>query len=362
LYFYVLSFFADKNSQYLNGDLSMPTELIAPGPEQVAFSDYDSVPLQAGQVRVRSTYGAAKHGTELSLYKGYAAGRGRYDSETRLFSNDGGGINYPARLGNICVGTVIEKGPGVDQLALGDSVFHYGPFRQEHVWDQSVRRLPAGVPWQAGVCLDPTDFALGAVRDGQVRIGDAVAVFGLGAIGLLALQLARLAGAHPVIGIDPLANRRAAAEELGADLTLDPTTCDAGREIKMASAKRGADVIIEYSGHHLALQAALRGVAYGGTVVAGAYPGPWPAGLDLGAEAHMNRPKIIFSRSCSEPNPDYPNWDEKRLFEVSWRLLANGDLRCEPIVQPVVGFNELLEEYPKIATAPDTNIKLGVHF
>ena len=340
----------------------MPRELVAPAPEQVQFADYERPALAEGQIRVRSTHGAAKHGTELSLYKGYAAGRGRYEADLKLFSNDGGGVNYPARLGNICVGEVVEKGPGVDRVDLGDTVFHYGSFRQEHVWDQGVRRLPDGVPWQAAVCLDPADFALGAVRDGHVRLGDAVAVFGLGAIGLLALQLARLAGAHPVIALDPLANRRAAARELGADLTLDPASCDAGREIKLATGKRGADVVIEYSGHHLALQAGLRGVAYGGTVVAGAYPGPWPAGLDLGAEAHMNRPKIVFSRSCSEPNPDHPNWDENRLFEVCWRLLSNGALRCEPIVQPIVAFEDLPQEYPKIATAPETNIKLGVNF
>ena len=88
----------------------------------------------------------------------------------------------------------------------------------------------------------------------------------------------------------------------------------------------------------------------------------YPAGLDLGAEAHFNRPSIVFSRACSEPNPAYPNWDEERLFEVSWRLLSDGSLSCDPVVQPVVAFDELLTEYPKIATAPEESVKLGVRF
>ena len=67
-----------------------------------------------------------------------------------------------------------------------------------------------------------------------------------------------------------------------------------------------------------------------GIVVAGAWPGSYPAGLDFGAEAHMNRPRIIFSRACSEPNPDYPNWDENRIFDVVWRLLSNGALNLVP--------------------------------
>ncbi|OUC07888.1 alcohol dehydrogenase, partial [Litorilinea aerophila] len=80
------------------------------------------------------------------------------------------------------------------------------------------------------------------------------------------------------------------------------------------------------------------------------------------AEAHMNRPRIIFSRACSEPNPDHPNWDEGRLMEVAWRLLSTGALQAEAIVQPVVPFSVLLEAYPKIATEPERTIKLGVVF
>lgn len=340
----------------------MPRELIAPAREQVAFREVPTAPLQAGQVRVRTLFGAAKHGTEMALYKGYAGPRGGYDSEYRIFTPEREMIRYPVALGNMCVGEVVELGPQVAALKVGDRVFHYGSLRQEHLWPDSVRQLPAGVPWQAAVCLDPADFALGAVRDGHVRLGDAVAVFGMGAIGLVALQLAKLAGACPVIAVDPLPLRQEAARACGADLVLDPTRCDAGLEIKKATAKRGADVCIEYSGHHLALQAALRGVVYNGTVVAGAWPGVYPAGLDLGAEAHFNRPRIVFSRACSEPNPEHPNWNEGRLFEVAWRLLSEGRLNCEAIVHPVVPFDDLLTEYPKIATHPGENIKLGVRF
>ena len=340
----------------------MPLEFVAPAKEQVAFQEYERLPLQPGQVRVKSLFGAAKHGTEMALYKGYAGPRGRYDPEYKLFQPTEEAIRYPVRLGNTCVGEVIELGPEVSDLKAGDRVFNYGSFRQDHIWPQSVRLLPEGVPWQAATCLDPADFALGAVRDGGVRIGDAVAVFGMGAIGLMALQLAKLAGAYPVIAVEPIPLRREVALQCGADLVLDPTACDAGLEIKKATAKRGADVCIEYSGSHLALQAALRGVAYLGTVVAGAWPGSYPAGLDLGAEAHINRPRIIFSRACSEPNPEYPNWDEDRLFDVAWRLLTNGSLKSEPVVQPVIHFEALPDEYPKIATHPHENVKLGVIF
>ena len=340
----------------------MVRELIAPAPNQIAWREVAPRPLQPNEIRVRSLYGAAKHGTEMSLFKGTASPRGGYDKSLRLHRPELPGVNYPVRLGNIIVGEVVEAGSAVTQHRVGDMVFGYGSFAQEQLWPETVRRLPPNVPWQAAVCLDPTDFAIGALRDGNVRIGDAVAVFGMGAIGLLVVQLAKLAGAHPVIAVDPLAPRRALAKACGADQVIDPTAVDAGLSIKEATQSRGADVCIEYSGSHHALQAALRGVAYLGKVVAGAWPGAYPAGLDLGAEAHMNRPSIVFSRACSEPNPDYPNWDEERIFEVAWRYLSSGALQTVPLVQPIVDFDDLLTAYPQIATKPHEIIKLGVRF
>jgi hypothetical protein len=76
----------------------------------------------------------------------------------------------------------------------------------------------------------------------------------------------------------------------------------------------------------------------------------------------MNRPRIVFTRACSEPNPDYPNWDEGRILDVAWRLLSDGTLRSEPIVRPVVDYRDLAQEYPRIATHPGENVKLGVRF
>ena len=343
-------------------DLQMISELIAPAPNQIGWREVPYSPLMPHQIRVRAHYGAAKHGTEMSLFNGTASTRGGYDTTLRLHRPELPGVTFPVRLGNIIVGEVIEVGSEVTRHAVGDLVFGYGSFAQEHVWPETVRRLPPGVSWQAACCLDPVEFALGALRDGNVRIGDAVAVFGMGAIGLFVVQLAKLAGAYPVIAVDPLASRRELALQCGADKVIDPSNTDTGLVIKESTEGRGADVCIEYSGSHHALNAALRGVAYLGTVVAGAWPGVYPSGLDFGAEAHMNRPRIVFSRACSEPNPDYPNWNEDRIFDVAWRYLASGQLLTVPIIQPIVDFKDLPEVYPKIALTPHEIIKLGVRF
>ncbi|MCX5661025.1 MAG: zinc-binding alcohol dehydrogenase [Planctomycetota bacterium] len=339
-------------------------ELICPAPHQLTWRPYSEPALGPGQIRIRAEFGAAKHGTEMSLFKGYANDRGTFDGKLGAIARGTTAVRYPVGLGNMVVGLVTEVGPGVTAYAVGDRALSYSGFRPTSVANvgKYCWKLPAGIPWQSAVCIDPANYALAAIRDGDVRIGDAVAVFSLGAIGLMAVQLLKLAGARPIIAVDPLPARRELALALGADIALDPTTCDAGLEIRLATGKRGADVVIEYSGARQALQDSLRAVAFGGTIVAGAYPPPHSAGLDLGAEAHFNIPKIVFSRACSEPNRDHPRWSEERLLAECLHLLAAGRISGERIVTPIVSFEELPGIYPKIATDATPPLKLGVKY
>ena len=89
------------------------------------------------------------------------------------------------------------------------------------------------------VFTDPARFALAAIHDAEIKLGDRVAIFGLGAIGMLALQMARLDGAAQVIAVDPIPERLELAHQLGADLTINPEENDAGMTIKQATGGRG---------------------------------------------------------------------------------------------------------------------------
>jgi threonine dehydrogenase-like Zn-dependent dehydrogenase len=346
-------------------ETAVPQQAVALSQNEIAIRDYELPPLAEGQLRVRSRFGSAKHGTESVFFKGCGKHRGRYDRQLGLLvpREASGGPAGPHVVGNMFVGEVIEVGPGVTGLQRGDEVLGYGGFRQVQTAPAArCWHMPAGVSWKSAVCLDPADFAMAAVRDGKVRVGDVVVIMGMGAIGLMAVQIAHLSGAYPVVAVDPLANRRQAAEACGADVVLDPTACDVGMELRRLTGNRGADVVLEYSGNVHAMQAALRAVAYGGTVVAGAFPGPYPAGLDLGAEAHLNVPNIVFSRACSQPDREHPRWDEGRIYATCWRLICEGRLSGDAIVTPVVLFDALPAEYLKIVTAPEQNVKLGVAF
>jgi len=336
--------------------------LLCTAPDHLAW--YDDAPTEPGpgEVVVVAEHSAAKHGTEMAFYRGYAFERGPWNERLQLHESPGGELaeGYPFHVGNMYAGVVARCGEGVDDPRPGDRVVGYGGFAETHLARPAeLLPLPTGMPWASALCYDPAQFALAAVRDGSVRIGDAVVVSSLGAIGLMAVQAARLAGAVDVIALDPIARRREVAEGLTGCTTLDPASGDPGRRIKELTDDRGADVVIDFAGRVESIQTALRGVAYGGTVVLGAFPPPLAAGLDLGAEAHLNVPRIVCSRACSQPNPDHPRWSWDRINRTVWRYLVEGRLTGSGIVDPVVPFDELDSAYRAMADHPERTVKLG---
>ena len=342
-----------------------PRELFCYEPRKLQWRQIDDQKLTATQARLEFRYGAAKHGTERMLYQGQVFVRGDYDRDLKLFRKNPSRDGFrPYVVGNLVVGEVVEMGEAVEGLSRGDRVLCGGGFRERRVIDASrlgqldLRKMPPGLAWQSAVCLDPTLFALAALRDGQVRLGDTVAVFGLGALGLIAVQLAKAMHAGLVVAVDPIQERRAIAAELGADLLVDPTQGDVAEIVRDHNGGKGMDVAIEMSGSAAAMQAAVRATHYGGTVVAAAAPTSYNAGLDLGGDAHFNCLNFVFSRGCSEPNREHPRWDMQRLYDVSWSLIRAGVVSGTRIVDRIVEFDSLAEAYDTIL---DENraIKLG---
>ena len=343
----------------------MPKRLVCTAHDTVTWEEYElPAKLDDGQILVRNTHGAEKHGTKISFVHGHGNKRGQWDGVKGMFVPGGVAWSYPIPLGNMQVGIVEKTARGARSYRPGDRILYFGAFAPTAViTEEETWKLATDTSWKVATCLDPATFGLCALRDGNVRIGDSVAIFSMGAIGLMAVQLARLSGCYPIIAVDPLPNRREAALKCGADLAIDPINSDTGKLLREATDWRGVDVAIEYSGAMDALQASLRGVAFGGNVILGAFPAPLKAGLDLGAEAHMNRPNIMFSRTESDPNREHPRWDNVRIRAEIHRMIVNGLIDAEFIVTPVLKFDDsLAAEYDPILAAADKNIKLGVEY
>lgn len=354
-------------------------EWLLTGPRQLESAEYDDPPLAANEVRVRTIVSGVKRGTEMTLYRGVGPMHSKtFDLGRRaMVETAGGPPAYPRGLGSWGVGEVVAVGAAAPRYRVGDRV--HGNFRHRptitfpldergervgHVGGATLRPLPADLDPTAALFCDPAMFALSAVHDAQIKVGDAVAVFGMGAIGLVAVQCAKLQGADPLIAVDPIAERLALAEAYGATHTLGGEVADPGLAIKELTPRRGVDVALEISGYYPALQAAIRSVQAGGTVVTlGYYPSSGGEALRLGEEWHHNRVQLLSSMIVwGNAHRSAPLWDEGRVVETVERLLARGALRWREMVTQRLPYDRAPEAYELYDRHPDRAIKIVLDY
>jgi 2-desacetyl-2-hydroxyethyl bacteriochlorophyllide A dehydrogenase len=348
--------------------------LVLEGPRTLRLREEEARPPAAREARVRALVSGVSHGTELNLYRGSSAFADRvFDRELRAFVKpDPPRPTYPAMLGYSLVGVVVEVGVAVTELNPGDLVHAGAPHGEEAVVDLDAAaratypliRLPPGEPppWALFVSLGAV--ALVAAHDATVRLGDHVAVIGLGAIGLLVLQMARLAGAARVIATDPVATRRELALGLGANTVVDPSGAQdgAGAAIKRAGG-RGVDVAIETSGAAAGLHDAIAAAGLGGRVVTvGFYQGGAEA-VRLGEEWHHNRLDMISSMGAwGAPHRAYPAWDRPRVMQTVVDLLAAGAVRVDGLPVRRFPFDQAAEAYRWLDANPDKAVKVALTY
>lgn len=352
----------------------MPRTLVLDGPRQLRLSEQPSRPLRPGEVRLRSLLSGISHGTELSLYRGTSAFSDKvFDRGLRAFvaPQAGTASTYPVSLGYEMVGEVVEVGPEVDVVAVGDLVHTGTPHQEETVLDVAASlqatyplvKLPSRERLERALFISLAAVALQAVHDAQIKLGDAVSVHGLGAIGLLALQMCRLEGIQNVLGIDPDPERRDLAVALGATAVLDPREDSLGLRIRELNAGRGVDVAIEVSGSYGALQGALSAAGLGGTVVgAGFYQGGATV-LRLGEEFHHNRLSLIASVGAwGAPHRSAPLWDRRRVLDTATRLLYTDRVSVDGLPGRRFPFDEAPAAYRWLDEHPQGSVKVALEY
>jgi alcohol dehydrogenase len=119
---------------------------------------------------------------------------------------------------------------------------------------------------QVLMCPDIMSTGFAGAENANIRIGDTVAVFAQGPIGLCATAGAKLRGASTIIAVDGNDRRLAVAKTLGADVTLNFNTCDVVDEIRKLTGGRGVDASIEALGLQTTFEQALRVLKPGGTL------------------------------------------------------------------------------------------------
>ena len=333
-------------------------------PRSISFDDYADRALADDEVRLRTLYSGISAGTELTAYRGsnpYM--HKRWDEARRLFvASETSSQSYPlSGWGYEEVGEVVDLGAAVSGVRPGDIVYGTWGHRTHHIVNDSYAReriLPAGVDPVLGIFSQIGAIALNGVLDARIRIGETVAVFGLGVPGQIVAQLAKRSGAR-VIGVDLLERRLELAHDLGAiDIAIDPRDGSAAERIKDLTAGKGADVALEVSGSTAALHEAIRAVAYSAKVVTLGFFQGEAQRLYLGEEFHHNRVNVVCSQiSGVDPELSY-RWNQLRLVQTAMRLQAEGVLNLKPLITHTLPFEQAAEAFRILDQEPEQALQV----
>ncbi|SEF16025.1 zinc-dependent alcohol dehydrogenase [Jiangella alba] len=337
------------------------------GPRQVGVADEPSSPLGAGQVRIATWYSGISAGTELTAYRGSNPYLTKtWDAAARLFTDGAPAFSYPVSgWGYQEVGQVSEVAPDVASPRVGDVVYGIWGHRAETVVPAAIaarRLLPAGVDPVHGVFARVGAIALNAVLAADVHLGEHVAIFGQGVIGLLATRLTELNGGS-VVAVDGLPGRVALASRFGAVRAV-PADVAGGAAVVVRSVTdgAGADTAIELSGHYRALHEAIRSVRPGGRVVAAGFYQGEAGGLLLGEEFHHNRVEIVASQIGGTPRALGDRWNHDRLLTVVMSLVASGRLDVAPLLSHVLPVTEVAGAFDLLDRRPAEALQVVLRF
>jgi len=333
-------------------------------PGTVGFESYDDPPLKTHEVRLHTLYSGISAGTELTAYRGsnpYL--HKQWDPSRRLFiPAEQPTLTYPVSgWGYEEVGEVVELGSEVQDVTIGDIIFGTWGHRTHHIVGEDYARdrvQAKSLDAIFGVFSQIGGIAMNGVHDARIRIGETVAVFGMGTLGQIVGQLARKSGAR-VVGVDQFEKRLEIAQQSGAaDMVLNTGDGEVAERIRAITDNRGADIAIEVTGSTIALNQAIRSVAYSGKVVALGFFQGEAAGLFLGEEFHHNRVNIVGSQIFgTDPELTY-RWNRLRLVQAFMRLQAERVVDLNHIISHVVPFDDAGEAFRILDQEPENALQI----
>jgi len=346
----------------------MSEVLVFTQPRKIDFNSVEDRSLEAKEIRVRTLYSGISAGTEMTAYRGsnpYLSKQ--WDAKNRLFlPSESPSQPYPlSGWGYEEVGEVIEVNSQVTTLKVGDIVYGTWGHRTHHILqeDYANKRIkPARLDPILAIYSHIGPIALNGILDANIHVGETVAVFGLGVLGQVISQLARLSGAR-VFGVDLIEKRLELARSLGAiEHGFNPQDGSPAGQIKEMTNGRGADVTIEISGSARALNEAVRATAYSARVVVLGFFQGEAQGLLLGEEFHHNRISLVCSQISNVDPALSHRWDRIRLIHTIMDLQAQGSLNLRPVITHVIPFKQAAQGFQILDETPDQALQVVLDF
>lgn len=321
-----------------------------PSPSEVRIAETPVAEPESSQLLVEATRTLISAGTEQNLLEGDHRAAGLAEAPDAL------------RPGYSWVGRVVQAGDDADGFAAGDrivaSLQHVSaalvpPTARPMTKLETPQLLPDAVSDDAATFVSLADVALHAVRRAQPSIGDAVAVFGVGVVGQLIVQFARMAGAHPVVAVDLDDRRLEIARASGATHVVNAGREDAPAAIREVSYGNGARAVFMATRTPLVLPDCIRAADNGGVIaVTGSAPGA--VGIELQVDLLRRELTIFGTYQAFYPHEPYHRfqWPRPRNREYVIELMARGELCVDHLISHRVPYTGAAEMYALIEQGP----------
>ncbi|MCR4633934.1 MAG: zinc-binding alcohol dehydrogenase [Erysipelotrichaceae bacterium] len=298
--------------------------------------------LQADEVLIKTEYSMISAGTELS--RAYALKKG---------------FKYPVRPGYCSVGKVIKAGSAMD-FEEGDTVFFNAPHASAVKWKTSdsvqgplVLKLAEDVDPLAATALNLMLVALQGVNLAKVRLGDNVAVFGLGNIGILTALMFQKMGCN-VLGIDPMAHRCALAETMGLKHTVHENKEDVLQNFTQG---KGFDITVDVTGLSGVIEECIGCCGrYGQVVLLGSPRQSYEGDLtSVFSKIHMKDLKILGAFNETVPVKAVPGSNDsmERNFKICEDLLRNKEIDIHKLVSRIIDPKDCQKAYEDLMYRKD---------
>ncbi len=262
--------------------------------------------------------------------------------------------------GYTTVGRVLAVGPDVEGFRPGDRAVVFGNHASHFLVDMSDRqswrsypdRLPDDVTDEQACYAVLGDVALHGVRRATLQIDETVAVFGVGVVGQLTVQFARLSGADPIVAVDLYTRRLELARRGGATHTVDASHGDSIPAV-LAATGGGAQTVFHCSPVAHLLQTTLGAAAMRGKVV---LTGSAPGTAEIGLQVELLRRELTilgnYETGLNEPHAYWP-WTRQRNRAACYRLIAGGQLHVDQLTSHVVPPTQAETMYRMMAAGGD---------
>jgi threonine dehydrogenase-like Zn-dependent dehydrogenase len=272
-----------------------------------------------------------------------------------------GKFDYPLKYGYAAVGRVIATGSKVPSAWRGRCVFAYSPHESHFISAmENLVPLPSTLSPEDGSLLANMETAINFLMDGRPLIGEQVAIFGQGVVGLLTTALLAQFPLARLVALDPIPLRREKSLSVGAHHALDPTIPEALSRLHEALQQerpyQGADLTYEISGDPATLNQAIAATGFNGRVVIGSWYGRKQASLSLGSRFHRSRISLISSQVSTVSPGLESRWSKTRRRQATLQMLEK--LKPAHLVTHRFSAHEAAQAYTLLDQTPEEAIQI----